>query len=69
MKNNDKYIIAIMALSVLLVTTILIIILGVAIINDLNDTIDMHINSRNTCQIDLNEAKAEYEELEKVCDK
>ena len=67
MKTNDKYIIAISLLSVLLIVSITIIIIGVKVISDLNDTIGMYKNTIGGCNIDLEQTQLENEELREEC--
>lgn len=67
MEKNDKYIIAISLLSVLLIISITIIIIGVRVISDLNDTIGMHKNTIGVCNIDLEQTQLENEELREEC--
>lgn len=67
MKTNDKYIIAISLLSVLLIVSITIIIIGVKVISDLNDTIGMYKNTIVVCNIDLEQTQLENEELREEC--
>ena len=60
---KDKYIIIITILSILLAISILIIIIGTRIIEDLNITIETHKNTIGVCNIDLRQVQNENEEL------
>lgn len=63
MEKNDKYIIAITILSILLIISGMITVICVRIISDLNSTIDMHKNTIGVCNIDLEQVQKENEEL------
>ena len=60
---KDKYIIIITILSILLSISILIIIIGTRIIEDLNITIETHKNTIGVCNVDLRQVQNENEEL------
>lgn len=63
MEKKDKYIISIITLSILLVISIMIIIIGVRIIDDLSSIIEMHKNTISVCNMDLEQVQSENEEL------
>lgn len=65
MEKNDKYIIAITVLSILFIISVMIIIIGVRVIDDLNSTIDMHKNTIGVCNVDLKQVQKENENLRK----
>ena len=62
MKNNIKYIVAIITLSILLT---IVSILLFTLTSDLRDTANMYKNSKEVCRMELEELKQEYEMLEK----
>ena len=71
MNNKDEqnvgYTIAIVILSFFIVIMLMIIAIGVRIIDDLNDTIDMHKNTIGVCNIDLEQVQKENEKLRDNC--
>ena len=62
-EKNTSYAIAITILSFLVVLLLVIIVIGIRIISDLNDTIEMHKNTIKVCKIDLEQIQIENEEL------
>lgn len=62
MKDNIKYIVAIITLSILLTVVS---ILLFTLTSDLRDTANMYKNSKEVCRIELEELTTEYKMLEK----
>lgn len=62
MKDNIKYIVAIITLSILLTVVS---ILLFTLTSDLRDTANMYKNSKEVCRIELEELTNEYKMLEK----
>lgn len=67
--KKDKYIIAITTLSLLTIIFLMTTIIGIIIINNLNNIIDMHKNTIGTCNIDLEQVQKENESLRKRLEK
>jgi len=62
---NGKYVMTMIILSLLLTISISINIFNFIIIQDLNETIDMHINTKNVCKQKLDSLRTEFEEYRK----
>lgn len=65
MNKKDKQVLAITILSLILAISILINLVCFVIINDLNSTIDRHLNSRNVCRTELKTLQNEFDEYRK----
>lgn len=63
MKTNDKYIITITILAAIVIILFMVIIIGIRIIDDLNAVIDMHKNTIEVCNMDLEQVQEENESL------
>ena len=65
MNKKEKQVLVITVLSLFLAISILINLVCFVIINDLNSTIDRHLNSRNVCRTELKTLQNEFDEYRK----